>query len=245
MNFKIHGNTDLPLVVLLHGGGLSWWSWQPVIDLLVKDYCVMTPIIDGHGNAYQNTFISIEHSAQGLLEELKSYHTIHAICGLSLGAQILTECLSQQPNLTKYAIIESSLVTTIPGIKALAGPSIALTYPLIKQKWFAKLQAQAMKLPDTMFDAYYQDSQLMSKSSLINLTVSNGQYQLKPALSQCQSKVLVVVGSQEVKLMRQSAQLLTNSIPNSKLITIPNAAHGDFSLNMPDTFYQTFKEWCQ
>jgi hypothetical protein len=30
-------------------GGLSWWSWKPQIEALQKNYRVITPIIEGHG----------------------------------------------------------------------------------------------------------------------------------------------------------------------------------------------------
>ena len=48
MLFKEFGDVKKPTVILLHGGGLSWWSLQPVIALLEKEYHIVTPIIDGY-----------------------------------------------------------------------------------------------------------------------------------------------------------------------------------------------------
>ncbi|WP_246578320.1 alpha/beta fold hydrolase [Clostridium frigoris] len=49
MIFKEFGNKNMPVIIFLHGGGLSWWSWNPQIEFLQNDYCIVTPIIDGHG----------------------------------------------------------------------------------------------------------------------------------------------------------------------------------------------------
>ena len=51
-----------PVVVLLHGGGLSTWEWQPHIEVLQKDFAVVAVTIDGHGEDAGTPFISIEDS---------------------------------------------------------------------------------------------------------------------------------------------------------------------------------------
>jgi len=59
MIFKEFGQKGLPTIILLHGGGLSYWSLNNVVKNLVDDYHVITPILDGHGDDWDNTFISI------------------------------------------------------------------------------------------------------------------------------------------------------------------------------------------
>ncbi len=46
MIFKEFGYKTMPVIIFLHGGGLSWWSWKPQIETLQKDYHIVTPIID-------------------------------------------------------------------------------------------------------------------------------------------------------------------------------------------------------
>ncbi|HVJ50767.1 alpha/beta hydrolase [Desulfitobacterium sp.] len=68
MIFKEFGDKNMPVIILLHGGGLSWWSWKPQIEALQKDYCIVTPIIDGHGDAYNTPFVSIKKSAEQVIK---------------------------------------------------------------------------------------------------------------------------------------------------------------------------------
>jgi pimeloyl-ACP methyl ester carboxylesterase len=49
MLFKEFGNPNAPTIILLHGGGLSWWSWKNVISLMAPEYHIVTPVIDGTG----------------------------------------------------------------------------------------------------------------------------------------------------------------------------------------------------
>ena len=63
MLFKETGNSELPTVILLHGGGLSCWALTGIVELLQADYHVVTPIIHGYGENSSNDFFSIEDSA--------------------------------------------------------------------------------------------------------------------------------------------------------------------------------------
>jgi len=240
MLIKEFGNTQNPTLCLLHGGGLSWWSYQPIIDLLVNDYHILCPIIEGHGEAGHEEFTSIEDSAAHLISYLDTHYNghIHLIAGLSIGAQIVVEVLSLRPNIADKAIIESALVYPIPGTKLLVGPSFKLFYGLIKQRWFAKLQAKTLFVSDEMFETYYQDSLHMSRNSLVNMSNSNGTYQLKDTLGKVSVPVLIIVGQKEIGLMRKSAALLHTKLSNSKLVVLPNMGHGELSLVYPKQYVQ-------
>ncbi len=232
MKFIEFGQSDLPTIILLHGGGLSWWSIKNVIDDLQQNYHVVTPIIDGHGDDGETIFVSIEDSASKLIQYIDEKYSgkVFAIGGLSIGAQIVVEMLSQKDNIAEYAIIESALVSPIKGTTALTVPTYKLFYHLIKQKWFAKMQAKTLFVPNDMFEQYYEDSLKINKQSLINITLSNGNYELKDSIKKVQTKVLIIVGSKELKIMRNSAQKLHSSIPNSRLYIADNMGHGEISL---------------
>lgn len=71
MIFKEFGDKSKPAIIMLHGGGLSWWSLKPQIEALQKKYYVITPILDGHGEEWHTTFVSIQKSATCLHEKIK------------------------------------------------------------------------------------------------------------------------------------------------------------------------------
>lgn len=43
-----YGEKQPQVVLLLHGGGLSWWSYREVAHRLQAHYHVVLPVLDGH-----------------------------------------------------------------------------------------------------------------------------------------------------------------------------------------------------
>ena len=235
-------NTDV--VLLLHGGGLSWWNYREIATLLAERYHVVLPTLDGHGDS-DAPFISIEENAARLI----SYIDVHfggqilAIGGLSLGGQIAVEMLSQRSDICQYALIESALVKPMKLTSALIGPVFGMSYGMIKQKWFAKLQADYLGIPKMLFDDYYRDTCKISKADMIAFLKANSLYVIKPSLSETKAKVKIVAGSREQKRIRDSAQVLQQAIPGSGMEILPGLRHGDLSINDPQRYGRVLTEW--
>ncbi|KNZ41554.1 alpha/beta fold hydrolase [Acetobacterium bakii] len=232
MDFKYFGNQDKPVILFLHGGGLSWWSWKPQIEALQHDFFVVAAIIEGHGEAAGTPFISIQESAKNLIENINKQYggRIFAICGLSIGAQILVEVLAQKPDITEYAVIESALVIPMKTTVALTVPLYELFYGLIKKRWVAKLQGKALNIPDDLFESYFEDSSRMTKNSLVNITRSNGNFPIPVGLNKTKAKALILVGEKELGIMKNSAKILHETIPKSRLVINEKSGHGEISL---------------
>lgn len=245
MIFKETANKQMPTIILLHGGGLSSWSLQSVVEHLQSEFHVVTPIIDGHGENGDEEFISIQDSAEKLINYIDTNckGKVFAVGGLSIGAQIITEVLSQRTDISTYAIIESALVYPIKGTAAMTVPTYKLLYGLVKSRWFSKLQAKTLCVPDDMFEEYYRDSLKISKQSLINITLSNGNYNLKSSIEDTKSKVLIIIGENEIGVMRKSAQRLHKAIKDSELYIAPAMRHGEMSLVYPKKYVELLKSF--
>ncbi|MEW9093794.1 MAG: alpha/beta hydrolase [Clostridiaceae bacterium] len=244
MKFKEFGNSKLPTIIFLHGGGLSWWSLEKIIDNLKHDYHIVTPIIDGHGEDCENNFVSIEDSANKLISfiDINFNGRVFAISGLSIGGQILIEVLSKRDSIAKFAVIESALIYPIKGVNLMI-PIYKIFYGLIKKKWFSKLQAKTLFVPSNMFDQYYKESSNMTKESLINITIDNGNYRLKNTIKNTSAKVLIIVGEKELKIMKKSAKTINNTILNSQLYVAPKMGHGELSLYNSEKYVETIKNF--
>ena len=79
-------------VLLLHGGGLSWWNYREAAQLLEPYFHVILPVLDGHAGSGR-AFVSMENSASELLSWIDEQFggQILLAGGLSLGGQILLE----------------------------------------------------------------------------------------------------------------------------------------------------------
>lgn len=245
MIFEETSNRQLPTIILLHGGGLSFWSLQGIVKQLQSEFHVVTPIIDGHGQDGGDEFISIQDSAGKLIRYIDTNYNgrVFALGGLSIGAQIVTEVLSQRVDIAKHAILESALVYPIKGITAMAAPTYSVLYGLIKKRWFSKLQARSLCVPADMFEQYYRDSLKISKQSLINITRSNGCYSLKSSIANTKSKVLMIAGEREIGTIKKSARRLHEVIKGSELYIAPAMKHGELSLMYPEKYVELIKSF--
>ena len=66
MNYREFGTEHRDTILLLHGGGLSWWNYQAEAELLQSEYRVVLPILDGHAGS-DRPFTSIESNAAELV----------------------------------------------------------------------------------------------------------------------------------------------------------------------------------
>jgi len=243
MIFKEFGNSKNSTIILLHGGGLSWWMWKKQIEVLSKDYYVVTPIIDGHGDDWNTDFERIEKSAEKVICYIKKNENgkVFAIGGLSIGAQIVVEILSRESDIAKFVIIESALVYPIKTITAFTVPMFNLFYGLIKMKWYARLQAKTLNVPIELFDCYFNDSSKMSKKSLINMTISNGNYSIPQKIENSSAKTLILVGERELSIMKNSALKLSKILKHTNLKILTNYSHGELSVLKPSEYIKICK----
>ena len=239
MRFVEYGNQNPETVILLHGGGLSWWNYRDVAQLLSDRFHVVLPILDGHADS-DAPFTSIEDNAARIIAHIDQHFggKVLAVGGLSLGGQIAVETLTQRTDICRFALIESALVKPMKLTHALIKPTFGMSYGLIKQKWFAKMQAAYLGIPKKLFDDYYRDTCKISKENMIAFLKSNSAYSIKPALRNAQAKVHIVFGSKEQSSIRTSGRLLNRMIPGSTLQILPGYRHGDLSLNHPQAYAQ-------
>ena len=239
MQYVEYGAHNSQTIILLHGGGLSWWNYREVTQLLADKYHVVLPILDGLADSVA-PFTSIEDNAARLIAYIDKHHcgSVYAVGGLSLGGQIAVEMLTQRPDICGFALIESVLVKPMKLTHALIKPTFGMSYGLIKQKWFAKLQAAYLGIPRKLFDDYYRDTCKITKEDMIAFLQSNSAYSIKPALRDTQAKVHIVFGSKEQASICTSGNLLNRMLSDSTLEVLPGYHHGDLSLNHPEQYSQ-------
>ena len=76
MNYVEYGKENSDVIILLHGGGLSWWNYKEVAERLQTDYHVVLPILDGHAGC-DKQFTTIENNALDIIE------FVNSVCSLS------------------------------------------------------------------------------------------------------------------------------------------------------------------
>ena len=243
MHYVEYGKENNNIILLLHGGGLSWWNYEDTVKSLQKDFHIILPILDGHAES-DKPFTTIEDNAAEIIAFIDTHFggSVFMIGGLSLGGQILLEILSQRNNICKYAIIESALVIPSKITHSMIKPAFGSCYGLIQYKWFSKLQFKSLKIKPDLFDCYYKDTCDISKNDMIAFLQANSLYSLKESIKSCEAKVFVFVGEKENNTMLKSAEMIHQTLRNSFLQVIPKLYHGEFSINHGKDYANKIRE---
>lgn len=232
-----YGKENKEVIMFLHGGGLSWWNYREIAEMLADKYHIIIPILDGHSGS-NHSFTSIEDNANRIIEYIdeKYNHSIKMIGGVSLGGQILIEMLSQRNDICEYAFIESALVIPMKLTNMLIKPSMDMSYFLIKEKWFSKLQFKSLRIKENLFNDYYKDTCAITKENYISFLKANSSYTTKEELKNTKSKVYIFVGQKELSNIIESGKILNSMIPDSILKINKEMYHGEFSINYTDKY---------
>ena len=231
------------MIILLHGGGLSWWNYKEAAEMLKTDYHIILPILDGHAKS-DDDFTTIEDNAARIIEFIDERFggSVLLIGGLSLGGQVLLEILSQRNDICRYALIESTLVIPSKLTHAMIEPAFGSCYGLIHHKWFAKLQFQSLRIKQELFADYYRDTCGISKANMIAFLQANALYGIKDSIGNCSAQVSIFVGGKENNAMQSSANTIHAKLKGSLLQVLPQMHHGEFSINHADDYVNTILE---
>ena len=242
MQCKVYGKQNRDVIVLLHGGGLSWWNYREISEQLQNDFQIIIPILDGHAGSDKN-FTTIEDNAAEIISfiDVNFGGSVLLIGGLSLGGQILLEMLSQRKNICRFAMVESASVLPSKLTCSLIKPVFGGCYGLIRQKWFSKLQFRSLRMRPELFHDYYQDTCGIAKQNMIAFLQESSMYFMKKSLKECEAEVHLFVGERESKRILFSARKLNETLEKSSLNVLPAMYHGEFSINHADLYV---KELC-
>ena len=156
MIVKEYGREHGETMILLHGGGLSWWNYRDEAELLGRSFHVVLPVLDGHNGADAD-FAGIEENAGRIIAwiDRECGGKVLLIGGLSLGGQITAEILSRRKDICRYAVIESASVIPDRMTAALIGPAFSASYGLVRNRKFAEIQFRSLRIRENLFEEYF------------------------------------------------------------------------------------------
>ena len=243
MQFHEYGAEHEDTILLLHGGGLSWWNYREAAELLQGEYRVILPILDGHAGS-DRPFTAIEDNASELISFIDERFggSVLLIGGLSLGGQVLLEMLSQRADLCSYALVESAAVLPSRLTNALIGPAFGASFGLIQNRSFAKMQFQSLHIKPELFEDYYRDTCRIKKQDIITFMKANTSYALIDPFRDTRAKVHVYVGEKETSEILRSAEAICRALPSARLHRLPGLRHGEFSLNQAPQYADAIRK---
>ena len=122
MNFKILGNKENPVLMLIPGLGVSYEIFIPLISILENDFHIIAVEVDGFILGKHSRFTSIDNQASQIIDYIKANHngSIDFAYGLSLGGKILSRVLERDEIVINHAVMDAAPLLPLP--EWLVGP---------------------------------------------------------------------------------------------------------------------------
>jgi len=242
--YKEYGDSSAPLIVFLHGGGVSSWMWENQVKYFEQNYHCVTVDLPKHGKNESSGEFSIRETAilcVELIEKIANDRKI-VVIGFSLGSQVLMQMMSIRPQLIDYGIINSVAVRPSKWMKSSIAPMVKMSMPLTKYKWFAKLQAKELYITDEQFPLYFDETKQISSNSMINILKENMSFSVPEGFSKANGKILLTVGEKEKGIMKKSVKDILTMNKNCVAVKIPDIGHG-LPMSKPKLMNEIIENW--
>lgn len=225
MHVETFGARDGHPLLLLHGGGVAGWMWEPLRTHLGEGVRVIVPDLPGHGRSADETYVSHTATTTALARVLEQEGRAATVVGFSLGAQLTVQLAALHPDRVRNAVVISAQAVPMRATR----PTLALlsaTAGLAKREWFARVQARQLFVPDELLDDYLQVSGAISRETLLRSVEENLRFAPPDTWRSYPGAASILVGAKERSLMKRSAALLHASLPHSDLEVVDGCGHG-------------------
>jgi pimeloyl-ACP methyl ester carboxylesterase len=238
------GPVGAPAIVFLHGGKMSSWSWEPVVQRMQRYHC-LAPDLPQYGKSFQQGPFEMSRAADAVAELIRSRVACGRahVVGFSLGAQVGVQLLATEPKLVDRAVLCGTVINTMPFVRL----TQLLLGRLATTTWFRwatnhPLYARHARISPARIDDYREDVRLITGAQFAHIVVASSGFTLPEGLEKSDSPTLFLTGAKEMRIVRRWAAALAQQMPNGVDGVATGTLH-DWPLRYPDLFSRTVDGW--
>jgi pimeloyl-ACP methyl ester carboxylesterase len=238
------GPVGAPAIVFLHGGKMSGWCWEPVVQRLQRYHCLV-PDLPQYGKSFPQGPFEMRRAADAVAELIRSRAgtgRAHVV-GFSLGAQVGIQLLATEPKVVDRAVLCGTVVNRMPwvGLTQLLARLLAQSAGfrwVVNRRWSARDPG----IPSARIDDYREDVRLITGAQFPHIVGASGGFTIPEGLDKSNSPALFLTGGKEMAFVRRWAEALAQRMPNGVDGVAMGMRH-DWPLRDPDLFSRTVDGW--
>ena len=186
------GPAEAPAIVFLHGGNMSGWSWEPVVERM-QQYRCLVPDLPHYGKSFEQGPFEMARAATAVAELIRSRvgsGRAHVV-GFSLGAQVGLQLLATEPKLVDRAVLSGTVINTMPWVSQ----TQLLLGTISRNGHIAGClrryrNARPAPIPAAKIGEYREDVRLITSGQLADVVVASAGFTLPEGLGKADSPTL-------------------------------------------------------
>jgi pimeloyl-ACP methyl ester carboxylesterase len=238
------GPTGAPTIVFLHGGTMSGWCWQPVVERM-QQYRCLVPDLPQFGKSFQQGPFEMGRSADAVAELIRSRVSAGRahVVGFSLGAQVGVQLLASNSQLVDRAVLCGTPINTKSGVELMQ----RLVVPLARTAWFRRAVRRRWitsdaGIPAARLDDYRNDVSLITGAQFARIVAASARFTRPERLDKVDTPTLFLTGGKEMRLAHRWAAALAQPMSNG-VDRVASGMRHDWPLRYPDLFSRTVDGW--
>lgn len=234
------GDTAEPPLVLLHGGNVANWMWEPQVPAFT-DRLVLTPDLPGFGERVAEDWPGFDAVADDVVARVTA-HGVDGpfdLVGLSLGALVTLRVLARHPDRVRSAFVTGApLEPAGPGVRLIC--RLQLTF--WRAPWFWGGLATSFGLREDARDRYVAHGLSVRRETATAMFEDVYAGGVPSDLANYSGPLLAVAGAKESASVRRSLAALAAVVPQTQPHLAPGMHH---IWNVEDTplFNDVLRAW--
>lgn len=246
--FQETGKNRDESIIFLHGDGVAGWMWDKQVEAFPDYHCIVVDL-PGHGKSSEIIPSTIRDTANLIINIIQNNaHGDKAhLIGLSMGAQVIIQILSTNPDIVNYALITGALVRTTPPTESflkLLDYLIESYLPVKNNPLYVNSYLRSYNLPKDLHEKFRESTYLIKQDSLNTIIRENMLFEMPDGLENANVPVLVMTGEKDYSIINESAENLISTLPNSKRAYAQGVGHM-WPIENPELFNNFLRAWLE
>ena len=230
LNYVVQGDPKGPVIVLLHGAGDSWHSFDRVFPLLPSRFRVYAVTMRGHGlSDHPETGFSREDFAADIFAFMDQLHLEHVtLAGHSLGSMVAQKVAEEDTgHLDRLVLISSGPPRKRVGnansaTSEFAGMKDPVPYTLARD-----FQSETIygPVPAWFYEKLVDEAELVPAATWRGLGSALNSNDTVDDLKKIHVPTLIVWGDKDVYFKKDDEDVLVKTIPNAKFKLYAETGH--------------------
>ncbi|WP_454041213.1 alpha/beta fold hydrolase [Cellulosimicrobium sp. Marseille-Q8652] len=227
-------------VVLLHGGNVASWMWEPQVEHL-DDLDVWTPDLPGFGSRAGEDWVSLDATADDLaawLAPVAAEREVHVV-GLSFGGIVALRFAARHPDLAASVLASGAVVDGVHGLPGALGRAQLRVWD---RRWYWRGQAYAFGLPRDAHEVFVRTGMAIRRSTMARIVDETYPGSWPAGLETSGTPVLAVAGTRDVRAARSALRTIERRVPGA-VVRLAPGMHHQWSAEDPELFSAMIRDW--